>query len=67
MVGMKPAPVTPLPLTPPPHRAGWAGLGLVLGRGGGRGCLGKVLAGLHVRLPGGLGWDWCLGLGWEIA
>ena len=26
----------------------------------GRGCLGKVLARLHPRLPHGLGWDWCL-------
>ena len=52
--------------------AGWGGLGLVLGKGvgqgvgkvlgnfDGRGCLGKVLARLHARLPGGLGWDRCL-------
>ena len=37
----------------------------VHGKFDGRGCLRKVLARLHVRLPGGLGWDWCLekGLG----
>ena len=35
----------------------------------GRGCLGKVLARLHARLPGGLGWDWCLekGVGGEVG
>ena len=31
----------------------------VLGDFDGRGWLGKVLARLHARLPGGLGWDWC--------
>ena len=52
--------------------AGWVGLGLVLAKGGwagrlekvlgnfdGLGWLGKVLARLHARLLGGLGWDWC--------
>ena len=32
----------------------------VLGNFDGRGWLGKVLARLHARLPGGLGWDWSL-------
>ena len=55
-------------------RVGWAGIGAwkggqlgslrkVLGNFDGRGCLGKVLVRLHLRLLGGLGWDWCL----EIA
>ena len=35
----------------------------------GWGWLGKVLARLHVRLTGGLGWDWCLekGVGKEVV
>ena len=35
-------------------------LGKVLGNLDGRGCLGKVLARPHVRLPVGLSWDWRL-------
>ena len=32
----------------------------MLGHFDGWRCLGKVLARLHARLPGGLGRDWCL-------
>ena len=41
----------------------------VLGNFDGPWCLGKVLARLHARLSGGLGWDWCLekGVGGEVG
>ena len=41
----------------------------VLGNCDERGCLGKVLARLHARLPVGLGWDWCFqkGVGGDVG